>query len=81
MAKRNAVYLVACVSKKRIVPRSVNYLYTSSFYPKARRYAEGTGCQWFILSAEHGLVSPDQVLPPYENAIRRFFSFWRYALT
>ena len=32
-----------------------------------RTYAETTGLPWFILSAEHGLVSPDEWLEPYER--------------
>lgn len=51
------------------MPTPAKDLYTSSWFTKARRYAEGTGCPWFILSAEHGLVSPDQVLAPYEKTL------------
>ena len=29
-------------------------------------YAEQAGVRWFILSAQQGLVSPDEVLEPYE---------------
>ncbi len=29
-------------------------------------YAEQAGVRWFILSAQHGPVSPDEVLEPYE---------------
>jgi hypothetical protein len=32
-----------------------------------RTYAEASGRPWFILSAEHGLVSPDEWLEPYER--------------
>src|SRR5690242_8242258 len=32
-----------------------------------RSYAEATGRPWFILSAEHGLVSPDTWLELYER--------------
>lgn len=35
----------------------------------ARDYVESTGRPWFILSAEYGLVSPHQVLAPYERTL------------
>jgi hypothetical protein len=35
----------------------------------ARTGIEGTHSPWFILSAEYGLVSPDQVLAPYERTL------------
>ena len=41
--------------------------YTSDYFNKMRAYAETTGLPWFILSAEHGLVSPDEWLEPYER--------------
>lgn len=31
-----------------------------------RAYAESTGKPWYILSAEHGLVAPDEWLEPYD---------------
>jgi hypothetical protein len=34
---------------------------------KRRSYAESTGQPWAILSAEHGLVDPDQTLEPYDR--------------
>jgi hypothetical protein len=44
-------------------------LYVSDWFCKARRYAEASRCSWFILSAEYGLVSPDQVVAPYERTL------------
>jgi hypothetical protein len=32
-------------------------------------YAEGSGCRWYILSAEHGLVAPNQQTAPYERTL------------
>lgn len=42
-------------------------LYTSTLFKKQRAYAERIGVPWFILSAEHGLVAPDEYLAPYER--------------
>lgn len=61
-----SVYLVSCVSKKLQRRARARDLYTSTWFVKARAYVEMTGSPWFILSAKYGLVSPDQVLSPYE---------------
>jgi hypothetical protein len=63
------VYLVSCVGKKQSRKARAKDLYTSDWFLKARRYVEATGCPWFILSAEFGLVDPDQLLEPYEKTL------------
>ncbi len=66
------VQLLSCVGRKRSVPAPARDLYTSSWFRKARNYADSTGQPWFVLSAKHGLVHPDQVVAPYDltlNAI------------
>lgn len=67
--KRPTVYLVSCVSKKREQACAARDLYVSDLFRKARRFAEMSRCQWFILSAEHGLVAPEQVISPYERTL------------
>jgi hypothetical protein len=44
-------------------------LYVSDWFHKARRFAEVSGCPWYVLSAKHGLVAPDQVIAPYEQTL------------
>ncbi len=63
------VYLVSCVSGKRSAQTQARNLYTSDWFLKARKYVESTGSPWFILSAEHGFVSPEQILAPYERTL------------
>ncbi|MDA0840860.1 MAG: hypothetical protein O2857_24075 [Planctomycetota bacterium] len=63
------VYLVSCVSQKREQACAARDLYVSDLFRKARRFAEASGCPWFILSAEHGLVVPGQVIAPYERTL------------
>jgi len=65
------VYLVSCVSKKRTHPTSARGLYISDWFRKAQELAERRSDQWFILSAEYGLVSPGQVIQPYEKTLNR----------
>lgn len=57
--------LVACVKQKLTHPAPARDLYTSDLFCKQREYAERAGVPWFILSAKHGLVAPDQELEPY----------------
>ncbi|MFA9427062.1 DUF6884 domain-containing protein [Natronorubrum sp. A-ect3] len=60
--------LVGCGSKKRKQPTAAKALYISSYFIKKRQWAEGCHA-WRILSAEHGLVHPDEVLEPYDTAL------------
>lgn len=65
----NKVFLVACVAGKRPEPVPAAELYTSTWFTKARGLIEATGATWFILSAEHGLLSPETVIGPYERTL------------
>lgn len=44
-------------------------LYTSTYFAKKGEYGEVVGDQWMILSAEHGLLPPDERIEPYETSI------------
>lgn len=66
-----AIYLVACVAGKRDHSALARDLYTSPWFTKARAYIERQGAEWFILSAEHGLISPDQVIAPYDRTLSK----------
>lgn len=74
------VVLVGCVKSKRQSGALARDLYTSDYFLKMRTYAEATGAPWFILSAEHGLVDPDEWLEPYErylaNTSREYRRIW-----
>jgi hypothetical protein len=61
------VVLVGCVKSKLGHGARAKDLYVSDYFAKMRTYAEASGRPWFILSAEHGLVSPDDWLEPYER--------------
>lgn len=67
---RLIVYLVSCVSQKRKQACAARDLYVSPWFRKARRFAEASGCPWYILSAEYGLVAPGQVIAPYEQTLK-----------
>jgi hypothetical protein len=44
-------------------------MYRSAWFIKARRYVENRAAPWFILSAEHGLVAPDDRIAPYDRTL------------
>ncbi len=55
---------------KRPTPAPAKDLYTSTLFAGRRRYVERTCTEWWILSAGHGLVHPDQVLAPYDVTLK-----------
>jgi len=71
------------VKKITTALRRNSRLYISDWFLKARRYAEASGCDWLILSAQYGLVAPDRVIAPYnrtpagtnvKSPVRRLFA-------
>ena len=63
------ICFVSCVGKKRSTPSRTKDLYISDWFMKARRYVENREFQWFILSAEYGLIRPDEVIAPYDKTL------------
>ena len=58
--------LVGCVKDKASVARPAKELYQSLLFQGRRRYVEQSRSEWWILSALHGLVDPNDVLEPYD---------------
>ena len=74
------IYLVSCVKGKLTGPAPARELYQSIWFNAARAYVENRNAEWFILSALHGLVSPEQIIKPYETTLNTFTAderrFW-----
>ena len=68
---RTRIALVSCVKSKRPNASPARDLYTSTLFKGLRQFAEREADAWYILSAEHGLVDPAQVLEPYERTLNR----------
>jgi len=64
------IVLVSCVKSKRSQPSPAKDLYCSTLFDAQRGYAEATADQWFILSAEHGLLDPETRIAPYEKTLK-----------
>jgi len=63
--------LISCVGEKLNYRAAAKDLYQSTWFKKARKYAEENGTRWAILSAKHGLLMPDQVIDPYEQTLNK----------
>lgn len=71
--------IVGCGSAKRpsalepgtLTPKTwpAKELYTSTYFKKKREFAETVGNLWVILSAEHGLLHPEEAVEPYNTSI------------
>jgi len=57
--------LVACCKKKLSVPSRAEDLYISPLFRFASLYCKQQCKTWFILSAKHGLLVPDEFIEPY----------------
>lgn len=64
------VGLVACGKQKLATPAEARLLYVSPLFRKASAYAAATYDRWFILSARHGLLAPEQRIAPYDLSLR-----------
>jgi hypothetical protein len=63
------VGLVACGKSKLDHAAPARDLYTGPLFRAASAYAERTYDAWFVLSAKHHLVHPDDVLEPYDVSL------------
>lgn len=70
MSALRRIGLVGCVKQKAAVARPAADLYESALFLGRRSYVESTCETWWVLSAEHGLVSPMTVLEPYDRALK-----------
>jgi len=62
------ITLIQCTASKRDEPALAEDMYDPSAYFRAMRsWAKDRGDSWFILSAKHGLVAPDNRLKPYDE--------------
>ena len=69
MGAGRRLFLVSCVKTKLRTRAPAKDLYISAWFRKARACVENTGCPWGILSAEYGLLEPDEEIRPYEKTL------------
>lgn len=69
MTVPDTVCLVACTSRKGAYPTMAEALYQSPLFWGTKNYAETRCDTWYILSAKYGLVSPRQIIEPYDKSL------------
>ena len=72
--------LIGCGKSKRSYTCQAQDLYIGSLFKARRAYAEASGLEWRIISAEHGAIRPHWRLDPYDRTIsdldKQERSFW-----
>lgn len=63
------IALVSCVKTKLPYAARAEELYASALFRALRAYAGTHSDQWYILSAEHGVLSPEELVHPYEKTL------------
>lgn len=63
------VVLISCTKEKLDREAPARELYQGRLFLASVRYAEAIGARWFVLSAAHGLVDPDQPIAPYDQTL------------
>jgi hypothetical protein len=63
------VLLIGCGKSKADRGCAARDLYTGSLFSARARHADASGLPWFIISAGHGLVLPEQKLEPYDATL------------
>ena len=63
------VLLIGCGKTKRARACPARELYTGPLFTARRAFADASEAPWWIVSAGHGLVSPDQILEPYDQSL------------
>jgi hypothetical protein len=63
------VILVGSTGSTSAVPVPARELFGLPGFERARDSADRSGLAWFVLSAKHGLLDPDDVVGPYDFAL------------
>ncbi len=63
------ICLICCSKDKDKSKQAAKHLYQSKRFRLSKSLAERLKAQWFIVSAKHGLVRPNEVLEPYDFSL------------
>ncbi len=63
------VVLISCAKSKQRYRCAAKELYCSTLFKCQRTFAEACSNRWFVLSAKHWLLRPDQQIRPYEKTL------------
>jgi hypothetical protein len=73
------VLLLASAGELTDAPTTAAGLFLSAGFARARELAAVSGLPWFVLSAKHGLLDPDDVVGPYDLQLPERSSAYRAA--
>lgn len=76
--ENSIILLVSCGKRKSIFPCQARDMYNSARFQKMKSIAENYGQQWFIMSAKHGLLSPDTLIEPYDKCLTDCSAEYQY---
>ena len=63
------LYLIACSNKKLDHPAKARDLYQGQAFKFAMRVADRANAEVWILSAEYGILRPEEEIAPYDRAL------------
>ncbi|MFT3819863.1 MAG: hypothetical protein QM750_19995 [Rubrivivax sp.] len=63
--------LIGCCGRKLERAAPARELYRSPLFVHARGWAERQDAPWMVLSAQRGLIEPDEVVSPYDMPMHR----------
>ena len=70
-SKTVRIGLVACTKGKQPYPCAARQMYSpSALFRKASAYCAREYDAWYILSAEYGLLAPDDMIEPYDKTLK-----------
>lgn len=61
---------VACCGQKLNRPSPAGEIYVSPLFKMSRQAITKGTSSWFILSAKHGLLRPDEIISPYDQSLQ-----------
>ena len=67
---KDRVGLIGCVRQQAARRAEAQDLFVSPLFRGRRSYVERTCGRWYVLSALHGLVTPDESLAPYDLKLK-----------
>lgn len=63
--------LISCASRKQGQTSRAEEMYVSTLFSLSRAYVQEHCDRWFILSAKHHLLAPDDLIDPYDLTLNR----------
>lgn len=64
------IVFISCGKAKKKVPCAAKDLYVGSLFQKCKKWVEKRGVRYYILSAKHGILCPEDIIEPYNMTIK-----------